>query len=170
MNAFGPNTTLVSDCIRRIQAFPWFSRIQQPHLQDNSIGRVPVTWLIEPPERTWRGALAANEVLIEQHLLENGRLGFQVALDRDYRPSFGSALDDLLSIWTSVSPITTTPLTLTRTSWSTWRPLNASFASHSTNASLMTFSLARLFFAPCSTGSPMVTGRVGGARSILTDT
>ena len=96
MNPFGPNTTLVSALISRIQDFPWFTRIEQPHPQDNSISRVPVSWLLDRPLRPWQGALAAHETPIERLILDNGLLEFQIALDQYYKPSFGSALDDLL--------------------------------------------------------------------------
>jgi hypothetical protein len=95
MGAFGPNTAFVADCIARIQTIPWFTRIEQAHPQDAKITRVPLTWLLDQPERPWHGALAAHETLIERCLLDSGRLGFQVALDQYFEHSFGSAVDDL---------------------------------------------------------------------------
>ncbi|MHA3774826.1 hypothetical protein ACXR0O_25175 [Verrucomicrobiota bacterium sgz303538] len=97
MNLFGPNTLLVSETIERIQTIPWFTRIEQPHPQDTAVVRVPVTWLLDSPERPWRGALAANEAPIERHILDSGRLQFQTALDRSYRHAFNApSVDDLL--------------------------------------------------------------------------
>jgi hypothetical protein len=95
MNAFGPNTALVTDCITRVQAIPWFTRIEQPHPRDAEITRVPITWMLDEPQRAWRGALAAHESPIERRLLDNGRLGFQVALDHYFKPSFETAVEEL---------------------------------------------------------------------------
>ena len=83
--------------IERVRAISWFTRIEQPHPKDAQITRVPITWLLDKPHRPWRGAFGAHESLIERHLLDSGRLEFQVALDRYFKPSFGSPfLDDLL--------------------------------------------------------------------------
>lgn len=88
---------MVSETIERLRAFPWFTRIEQPHPRDSAVTRVPVTWLLDDPQRPWRGALGANENPIERHLFDSGRLEFQVALDRYYEPSpTGSSVDDLL--------------------------------------------------------------------------
>ena len=98
LNSFGPNTALVTATIERVQTIPWFSRVEQPHPQDSIVTRVPVTWLLDSPEKPWLGALSANEAPIERHLLDSGRLQFQVALDRYYRPSISTPSVDALLI------------------------------------------------------------------------
>ncbi|MES2571103.1 MAG: hypothetical protein V4710_13735 [Verrucomicrobiota bacterium] len=97
MNVFGPNTALVSNTIERVRTISWFARIEQPHPQDAEITRVPITWILDKPQRPWRGAFGANENPIERHLFDSGRLEFQVALDRYYTPSFEEPfIEDLL--------------------------------------------------------------------------
>jgi hypothetical protein len=97
MNSFGPNTASIINAIEQVRQIPWFTRIEQPHPEDATVTRAPITWLLDRPERPWQGALGKHEQLIELLLFDSGRLQWQVALDQSYRPKLHStSVDDLL--------------------------------------------------------------------------
>jgi hypothetical protein len=79
-----------------VRGIAWFARIEQPHPRDGEVTRVPLRWMLDEPERPWRGVLGAHEIPIERHLIDSGRLEYQVALDRYYKPRpSGPSVDDL---------------------------------------------------------------------------
>lgn len=97
MNSFGPNTESIISAIEQVRQIPWFTRIEHPHPEDATVARVPITWLLDRPERPWQGAMEKHEQLIERLLFESGRLLWQVALDQSYRPKLNpTSVDDLL--------------------------------------------------------------------------
>ncbi|MDF1740466.1 MAG: hypothetical protein P1U86_15000 [Verrucomicrobiales bacterium] len=95
---FGTTTQEVWDLIKELEAYPWFSRIEQPHPNDSDLVRGDLEWILDGQERPWGGAMGIEQGKIDSVILGNQRLSDQSALDREYKCPIDPSdlLEDLL--------------------------------------------------------------------------
>jgi hypothetical protein len=91
---FGPNTKLIDEFMRRMETFPWFTRIETPHPKDGSLTRVKLEFLLDQPDDPWSGAAGHAESQIDRYIIESSRLSEQYSLQRAFRVPWSTAQAD----------------------------------------------------------------------------
>src|SRR5581483_8961009 len=91
---FGPNTKLIDEFMRRMETFPWFTRIETPHPKDDSLTRVKLEFLLDQPADPWSGAAGDAEAQIDRYIIESSRLSEQYSLQRAFRVPWSTAQAD----------------------------------------------------------------------------
>lgn len=91
---YGPNTKLIDDLGRRLELFPWFSRIETPHPDDNRLVRVKLEFLLDQPVDPWNGAAAEAENRIDRHIIDSARLSEQYSVQRAFHAPWSVARAD----------------------------------------------------------------------------
>ena len=82
---FGPNTTLIDDFRRRLESWPWFTRIETPHPQDDQLVRVPLKFLLDKPTDPWNGAAGEAEIQIDRRIIDSARVSEQYLVDKAFQ-------------------------------------------------------------------------------------
>jgi hypothetical protein len=91
---FGPNTNLIDDFGRRLESFPWFSRIETAHAEDNRLARVKLEFLLDQPANPWNGAAVEAETLIDRRIIDSARLSEQYSLQCSFHAPWSTAQAD----------------------------------------------------------------------------
>src|SRR5881392_3312397 len=91
---FGPNTKLIDEFMRRLDLFPWFTRIETPHQDDGKLARVTLEFLLDQPTDPWSGAAGEAVSLIDRHIMESSRLSEQYSLQRAFRAPWSTSQAD----------------------------------------------------------------------------
>ncbi|HEX5222248.1 MAG TPA: hypothetical protein VFZ59_22025 [Verrucomicrobiae bacterium] len=91
---FGPNTKLIDEFTRRLDSFPWFTRIETPRPDDSGLTRVTLEFLLDQPVDPWNGAMGDAELRIDRQIIESCRLSEQYALQRAFREPWSTSQAD----------------------------------------------------------------------------
>ena len=91
---FGPNTKLINELSRRLQSFPWFTRIETPHPDDERLVRVKLAFLLEPADDPWNGEADAGEMRTARMIMESSRISEYHQLQSAFRAPWSAAQAD----------------------------------------------------------------------------
>ena len=83
---FGPNTKLIDEFTRRMQPFPWFTRLETPHADDGRLARVTFEFLLDRPDDPWSGAAGEAESRVDRYIIDSCRISEQYSLQRAFKP------------------------------------------------------------------------------------
>ena len=88
---FGPNTKQIDELTRQLESFPWFTRIETPHVNDGALMRVTLEFLLDQPADPWSGTAGAAELRVDRYIIDSARLSEQHSLQRAFKAPWGTA-------------------------------------------------------------------------------